>query len=213
MLEVKLDKSLEIIKEAFTKYEKVGLSWSTGKDSTLCLFLARKLNPDLPVIFTDTYRHFPETYQFRDKIAREWNLSLHIARAETNRTDELINNRERCCHYHKTVPFQRKIEELGLKAVIVGIRWDEHPSRSDEDYFSQRESHVRIHPILHWRWKEVVEFTVANNLPMNPLYSKKYTSIGCTPCTEPNPEKKVERAGRAKDKEEIMRRLRALGYF
>jgi hypothetical protein len=33
------------------------------------------------------------------------------------------------------------------------------------------------------------------------------------PCTKPSPPDGPERAGRSQDKEEIMARLRALGYF
>ena len=213
LLELKVEKSLEVIREAFDRYGKVGLSWSTGKDSTLCLWLARQVEPGLPAIFTDTYVHFPETYAFRGRLAKEWSLELHVAKAPENRVEELMRDREKCCHYHKTEAFVSKVRELGLEAVIVGIRWDEHPARADEDYFSPRSDHVRVHPILHWRWEDVIEFTAMNDVPANPLYAKQFTSIGCRPCTRPNPERKAERAGRAKDKEEIMRKLRALGYF
>ena len=67
------------------------------------------------------------------------------------------------------------------------------------------------------------------NVPVNPLYFKGYTSLGCKPCTsvvkkegfrdideiiEFIKSKKVpERAGRDIDKERIMESLRRLGYF
>ncbi|MBI3460451.1 phosphoadenosine phosphosulfate reductase family protein, partial [Candidatus Acetothermia bacterium] len=46
-----------------------------------------------------------------------------------------------------------------------------------------------------------------------PLYDKGYRSIGCMPCTEPIPDEGPERSGRGREKEELMGRLRALGYF
>ena len=38
--------------------------------------LAIELDPQIPVLFLDTGYHFAETYAYRDRIAREWNLNL-----------------------------------------------------------------------------------------------------------------------------------------
>lgn len=91
--------------------------------------------------------------------------------------------------------------------------------------------HVRVHPILHWTERDVWEYTQEQNLPINPLYFAKgglrYRSLGCKPCTQPikseastvgeiveelRNTKTEERQGRCQDKEQIMRKLRALGY-
>lgn len=94
--------------------------------------------------------------------------------------------------------------------------------------------HVRRHPILHWDEIDVWRYTKERNLPVNPLYfakdGKRYRSLGCYPCTVPikseaNTIDKIieeikttkigERSGRAQDKEaeQVMRKLRALGYM
>lgn len=124
-------------------------------------------------------------------------------------------DREPCCHLLKTVATNQAIIENKLDALMVGIRWDEQEARSDEEYYSPRSNptHTRVHPILHFLWNDVWEYTKIYNLPHNPLYDKGFTSLGCYTCTTPNPEGEVERAGRAQDKEQTMRRLRALGYF
>ncbi len=209
---VKVSESKRIIEEAFRRFDKIACAWSTGKDSTLCLYFARQVDPHIPVIFTDTMHHFKETYMFRDELAKDWKLNLIVARAETDYFYEGVDRLE-CCHKMKTEPFLRTIAQLGFDAVIVGVRRDEHPSRADEDYFSPREGHTRVHPILHWRWREVEEYTIRNGIPRNPLYGMGYTSIGCEPCTSIPKIPGMERSGRDEDKERIMRRLRQLGYF
>ncbi len=94
--------------------------------------------------------------------------------------------------------------------------------------------HVRIHPILHWDEVDVWRYIEQKNIPINPLYfakdGKRYRSLGCEPCTKPIEsnastideivaELEVttipERAGRSqdKDKEQIMRKLRSMGYM
>ena len=45
LLDYKIEKSTLILKDAFNKVEKVAIAWSTGKDSTIILSLAKKLNP------------------------------------------------------------------------------------------------------------------------------------------------------------------------
>ena len=94
--------------------------------------------------------------------------------------------------------------------------------------------HVRRHPILHWTELDVWEYVKEKKLPVNPLYFSRngyrYRSLGCQTCTNPTKSKAstiddivkeltttkvAERSGRAQDKEkeQVMRRLRALGYM
>lgn len=64
-------------------------------------------------------------------------------------------------HLLKTVAMNEFIEERKIEAVINGVRWDEQEARSDENFFSPRESpeHVRVHPILPFNERDIWEFT------------------------------------------------------
>ena len=78
-------KSLSIIREAKAQFKNMGVLWSTGKDSTATLWLCKKAffgKIPFPVIHLDTGQKFPEIYAFRDKIAKEWELDLIVARNE-----------------------------------------------------------------------------------------------------------------------------------
>jgi len=215
IFEAKVKKSREVIRKALDKWHpNVGVVWSTDEESTLCLHLTRQFKSDIPVLFSDTTVHFPETYQFRDSIAEEWKLNLINMKPDTT-YEEVKGESERCCHHLKTLPALKAIKSLRLEAVIVGIRWSERPAEAAETYFSKREDppHWRVHPLLHWNEEDVWRFTKANNLPHNPLYDKGYGSFDCQPCTKPTAPEAAERAEKDRDKEEIMRRLRNLGYW
>jgi phosphoadenosine phosphosulfate reductase len=67
--------------------------------------------------------------------------------------------------------------------------------------------------LLHWSESDVWRYLKERNIPVNPLYAKGYRSLGCEPCIKPTPKDGAERSGRSQDKEEIMARLRALGYW
>jgi phosphoadenosine phosphosulfate reductase len=248
-IEEKAAKARDIIREAVQKFgkDKIGVAWTGGKDSSLLIQLIQDTfdgTVPIPVIFVDTGKHFPEVYQFRDDLAKKWNLNLINAKnvPVINATQKgvvqlqdlpnemrkgvieigweqnsfrIALDREPCCHLLKTVATNHALIENQLNALIVGIRWDEQEARSNETFFSPRTNpdHVRVHPILHFLWEEVWEYIEAHSIPRNPLYDQGFTSLGCHTCTQPNPESKVERAGRAQDKEQTMSRLRALGYF
>ena len=54
----------------------VCLTCSFQAEDVLLTKLAIALDPAIPVLFLDTGYHFRETYDYRDRIAREWGLNL-----------------------------------------------------------------------------------------------------------------------------------------
>ncbi len=127
-------------------------------------------------------------------------------------------------HLLKTVALNQTLAEHQFDMAIAGIRWDEGAARADEVFFSPREEppHTRVHPILTWTERDVWVYTLENGLPIHPLYKQGYRSLGgmqdsrpsdSRPAWEQDLEASEERAGRAQDKEKMMDRLRALGYF
>jgi len=78
-------RSITIIREAKAQFQNLATLWSTGKDSTTTIWLCKKAffgKIPFPVIHIDTGYKFPEIYEFRDKIAKEWDLDLVIAKNE-----------------------------------------------------------------------------------------------------------------------------------
>jgi phosphoadenosine phosphosulfate reductase len=127
-------------------------------------------------------------------------------------------------HLMKTVAMNLFLEANGVKALATAIRWDEQSARIEEDYFSLRENpnHTRVHPILHFTERDIWDTIHANNIPFCSLYYQGYRSLGAkgstvknsdTPAWEQDLENTTERAGRGQDKEEIMEKLRSLGYM
>ena len=217
-LEEKEKESRKLLKEAIEKFgmEKVAVAWSGGKDSTTVLHLLKQefKKVIIPVVFIDTSVKFKEIYSFRDKLAKDWNLNLIIVRNEKAlKTIKIAQNKEECCYLLKTIPLREAITSHGWQALITAVRWDEQEARKNETYFSRRETppHTRIHPILHFRELDIWAYIRKYNIPYCELYHKGYRSLGCAPCTKIGGE--AERAGRDKNKEEIMQRLRGMGYF
>ncbi len=131
-------------------------------------------------------------------------------------------------HLMKTVVINEYMEHCGCKAIVQGIRWDEHPARKNDLYYDEFEgdaftpSHGRFRPILHFTERDVWDATLYFGIPYCELYEKGYRSLGAkttslkmcdSPAWEQDLEGTEERAGRRQDKEKTMERLRALGYM
>jgi sulfate adenylyltransferase subunit 2 len=164
-------KGIHIFREAYASFRKLGMLWSIGKDSTVMLWLARKAffgHVPFPLIHVDTSFKIPEMIAYRDRLAREWRLTLLVgkneqalAAGETYPAGKV--DRIACCGLLKTTALQRTLSGEGPRyrldhqtgrlepdksgesftGIIAGIRADEEGSRSKERYFSPRNVHNR----------------------------------------------------------------------
>lgn len=237
--------------------------WSTGKDSTAMLYLVKKAFDGIPwsVIHIDTGRKPKEIYLFREWLKMRWQIPLMVISNKEaiglGISPETVSRYE-CCSLLKTEALKQAVLKHKFDALILAIRHDEHYVRGMEDLISLRDSegnwqywarfggfgltaperegynHIRIHPLLPWTEADVWEYTMRNDLPVNPLYfsrnGKRYRSLGCEPCTETIESKAasvrqilsevwespgLERVGRMQDKEseDTMLALRSWGYM
>ena len=221
-LDWKVRNSNKVLKSALDKFQpKIAVAWTGGKDSTVLLHMIRTMNEGavkIPVMFIDTGLHFIETLRFVDKVEKQWKLNLvrvsdkHTLR-EYKKTKSRLKKKE-LARMMKVRAIKKAVKKNRWRALIVGIRWDEHQARASEVYFSARRNHMRIHPILHFTEQDIWDYIHKYKVPYNPLYERGYRSIGERDFTKPVKDPKSrERAGREKEKEKIMARLRALGYF
>jgi len=147
-----LSKTEYILKEAKARFKKPCILWSTGKDSTALLHMTKNTffgEVPFDVVHIDTTKLFPEMYSFRDRIAKEWNLNLKIARRDStlepgNGTEEEVFN---CCMERKTLALKQLFMKEHYDAAILAIRWDELGVRGKEHYFSPRTT--------NWEWRIV----------------------------------------------------------
>lgn len=132
-------------------------------------------------------------------------------------------------HLMKTVVLNQFIEERNIRAVFMAVRWDEHPARKNDKYFTKKGAgeltpeHTRVAPILHFTERDIWDTTHLRRIPYCSLYRIGYRSLGVrttsnpmeegVPAWEQDLEHTIERGGRRQDKEKAMERLRKLGYM
>lgn len=197
------NRSIFIIREAARKFKRLASLWSMGKDSTTLVWLYRKAffgKVPFPVVHIDTSYKFPQMYEFRDKLARQWGLNLVVIQNKRALKQGMGPEKGKleCCTALKTEALKEWVKKEKIEAILLAIRRDEHGIRGKERYFSPRDqkfqwdyknqptemwdfytdlakegTHMRVHPILHWTELDVWEYIKKEGIPVNPLYFAK----------------------------------------
>ena len=162
--------------------------------------MLREVRPDIPVLFLDTFHHFPQTLAYRDELTRRWGLNLINLRAGAPSVGLWqAESTEACCKRHKVEPLFSALE--GYDTWFTALRRDQSPSREnlkEEELFKlpSGKSITRVAPIAGWTAKDVWAYAKQHQIPLLSLYELGYTSIGCEPCTELPPDPDNPRSGR-----------------
>jgi phosphoadenosine phosphosulfate reductase len=149
--------------------------------------MLRRVRPDIPVLFLDTFHHFTETLAYRDELVERWNLRLVTLQAPKPVPDLWQTSTDACCATHKTGPLFRALESYDLW--FTGLRRDQSPSRAQlQEVASFRlpsgKSLTKVSPLASWTAEDVSAYARHYDIPLLPLYEAGYTSIGCEPCTQ-----------------------------
>src|SRR5256714_6817128 len=129
--------------EALSAEEVLGVVLSADPQSRACvtcsfqaedMIVLRMLKsrlPEIPVLFLDTGYHFQETYQYRDRMTKEWTLNLTnvLPKNSVEQQESVFGI------LHRTDPTEccrlRKVEPLMKAAALGGVgamRSEEHTS-------------------------------------------------------------------------------------
>lgn len=188
------------------------LTCSFQAEDVAVLHMAVRHRPNLPVLFLDTGYHFPETVEYRDRLAREWSLNLVSLAAQRSVVEQesafgILNQTDpaRCCHLRKVEPLMAGLEPYAVW--ITGLRREQSPTRANlrplEDHrLPSGNTLVKASPLAMWSMSEVWAYLTVHEIGHLPLYDQGYTSIGCAPCTalpaDPNDARSGRWAGHGK---------------
>lgn len=138
--------SIHIFREVVAQFEKPVLLFSGGKDSITLVRLAQKaFYPaaiPFPLMHIDTGHNFPETIEFRDRLAKELGVELIIRNVQDNIDSGKVkeeSGRYASRNMLQTETLLDAIEEFGFDACIGGARRDEEKARAKERIFSVRD--------------------------------------------------------------------------
>ena len=177
----------ETITTAIAAATKPCITSSFQAECMVLTHMLRTKQPDIPVLFLDTFHHFAETLKYRDEMTQAWGLNLVNLRAAEPRVGLWeAESTEACCARHKVGPLFAALE--GYDVWFTALRRDQSPSRAnlrESEPFRLPSGRViqRVAPLASWTAKDVWGYAKEHGIPLLPLYELGYTSIGCEPCT------------------------------
>ena len=144
-LDVLESESIEIFREALAGAERPVLLYSTGKDSSVLMHLARKAfhpsPPPLPLLHVDTTWKFREMYVHRDRMARESGMRMLVHRNEAGLAAGVNPFTHGSAYYTdvmKTEALKQALDAHRFDVIFGGARRDEEASRAKERICSFR---------------------------------------------------------------------------
>ena len=199
------DEAIFIIREAVAVAEDPVLLYSIGKDSSVLLHLMLKAfapaKPPVPMLHVDTTFKFKEMIEFRNRIAAQYGLTLHVYTNEEGVKENMNPFDHGSQHYTnvmKTDALKQALDKYKFDYILIGARRDEEKSRAKERVFSVRNrfhawdpknqqpefgwlyntrlpqgSSSRVSPLSNWTEMDIWEYILHEQIELVPLYFAK----------------------------------------
>ncbi|WP_395571216.1 sulfate adenylyltransferase subunit CysD [Streptomyces sp. BK79] len=192
--------AVHILREVAGEFDRPVILFSGGKDSMVVVHLALKAFAPAPVpmplLHVDTGHNFPEVIAFRDRVAAEHGLVLHVARVQDWIDRGLLRERpDGTRNPLQTLPLTETIRAERFDAVFGGARRDEEKARAKERVFSLRDEfsqwdprrqrpelwnlyngrhapgeHVRVFPLSNWTELDVWQYIAREGIALPEIY-------------------------------------------
>jgi len=144
----------------------------------------------------------------RDEYMRRYRLNVVTLYPELTAEDQearhgkklftCVDGQPQCCHLRKEAPLLEHLRTKTAPVVTNGLRRAEGGRRAQLEVLSQdrRTGGLQMSPLCDWTEEQVRGYILKHALPLHPLHSRGYPSIGCYPCTTPVAPGEDARAGR-----------------
>lgn len=181
---------------------RVAVVSSFGTESAVLLHLVAQADRDIPIIFVDTLKMFPETLDYRETLISSFGLT--DSRVVTPLADVIAAkdatglrwsyDPDGCCEIRKVEPLARAKE--GLDTWISGRKAFQSQTRQNIPRFEIENGRLKLNPLGDWTKDDLEAYFAEHDLPRHPLEAQGYLSIGCEPCTSKVLPGEDPRAGR-----------------
>jgi sulfate adenylyltransferase subunit 2 len=196
------NEAIYIFREVVAQFERPVLLFSGGKDSITLVRLAQKAffpaKIPFPLMHIDTGHNFPETIDFRDRLAKELGVELIIRNVQDSIDEGKVveeTGKYASRNMLQTTTLLDAIEEFKFDACIGGARRDEEKARAKERIFSVRDDfgqwdeknqrpelfdmlngeieigqNVRVFPISNWTELDVWSYIQKEEIEIPSIY-------------------------------------------
>ena len=183
---------------------KIALVSSFGAEAAVLLHLVARTEPDMPVLFLDTGKHFAQTLRYQKELSEDLGLrDLRVIKPDAQALAKHdpygalhTHNASACCAIRKVAPLQNALGEFdgwitGRKRYQGGIRKGLELFEGDE-----ATGKLKINPLAHWSLEDMRDYAQMHSIPPHPLLEEGFLSVGCAPCTSRATDSDNPRSGR-----------------
>lgn len=203
-----LDPAARLAALRAANHGRIVFTTSFGIEDQALTHLIAQSGLGIEIVTLDTGRMFPEAYDVWAATQQRYGLKIEafspgraaleawVSENGINGFRETVDKRHGCCRIRKLEPLSRALE--GAVVWITGLRADQSQNRSGMEFvsFDATRGLIKANPLLDWTRPQIVDFTIANDVPTNALHGLGFPSIGCAPCTRAIAPGEDERAGR-----------------
>jgi len=192
--------AVDLIAAQLANAKNPAITSSFQSECVVLTDLVRQVQPDIPVLFLETFHHFAQTLAYRDELSAKYGLNLiNLKAAEPQIGLWQTEGTKACCDRHKVGPLFSALENYDVW--FTALRRDQSPSRANlkevEPFrLPSGNSIMKIAPLAAWTARDVWRYAKDHEIPLLSLYELGYTSIGCEPCTSLPPDPNDPRSGR-----------------
>ena len=186
--------ALDVLRWTFDTFDDDVVVACSFEDVVLA-HLVHCLRPEIPVTFLDTGGHFAETLEFVARVERDWGLRVERL-TPPPAADAWPCGTAECCQWRKVVPLAAAL--AGRAAWVSAIKRVDAPTRAATPVVGWDEKFqlVKVSPLAAWNDDDVAAYLAMHELPIHPLWSEGYTSIGCAATSQRPLEGEGRRSGR-----------------
>lgn len=178
----------KLILEIF--HNRIAVVSSFGAESAILLDQVARIDKNIPILFIDTKKHFPETLEYRDILIDRLGLTNvqsiepDVFERTTEDDDGMLwqRNHDGCCNLRKVRPLDKALK--GYDAWISGRKRFHGGGRETLPIVEALDDKIKINPLANWPADEIENYFTNFGLPRHPLFNQGYLSIGCATCTQ-----------------------------
>jgi phosphoadenylyl-sulfate reductase (thioredoxin) len=201
----------DVIAWALTRFSRQRRVVVTGlqAEGVAVADMAIALDPAVRVLTIDTGRLPEATHRYLDTLREHWARTIEVIHPDRDALEGFTREhganpfyasaqlRLDCCHLRKVAPLQRVL--AAVDCWLSGVRRGQAAGRAGAEMLEIDARHggiIKVNPLARWSDENVQGYLRAHGVPLHPLYSTGYASIGCAPCTRPVAAGEHARAGR-----------------
>lgn len=177
------------IRRLYTDFDpaKVMVTSSFAATSAYFLHIISRIRPEQVIHFINTGFHFQDTLDYRDYLAKLYNLKVEDVKPDPHHYQYAVAERlwekdpDLCCSVNKVEPLEEVKQDYHVwVSSLMGWQTDH---RAGLEIFEERRGIIKFNPMIDVTREQRDAYIREHDLPFHPLVDEGYQSIGCTHCT------------------------------